>query len=488
MPLTTPNAQGRLSFFARRPGCGGAKRGVASLLAIGAGILLAGLAAAEMPFVRRDGMHFMAGDQRFYFLGTSCYYLAYWAADTTTNGLTGLTYREESDAYMVRCRELGFNVIRIWAFNEGGDPRALQTAPGVYREKALAGYDYVLDRGSRLGLRFVLTLVNNWDDYGGMRWYATNSSPLAPHSAFYTNLQCRAWYRNHIAVLAGRTNTLNGRVYREDPAIFAWQLANEPRWHGWPKDTNPVDTSGMTIRNWVWAMASYVKSMDTNHLVSTGEEGWTAAQPWEGTRWDLNGASPDVDYTVIHCWPDSWTWMWGEEPALYSNAMAWVADHLALAAQLDKPMVLSEYGKSRPLDGAAGRHAYYKGWFDMVRASAAADGPAAGLHVWMTEAEGSDHDDGFSVFWDETETLSLLAEQAQAMNTLIAPTLTNFVMDGSGRPTLGWTPIVGQPAYEVQVSSNLSQWTVADHVATNRWTDPAAASSHRFYRLRPFWP
>jgi mannan endo-1,4-beta-mannosidase len=466
----------------------GCLKRIALSLAVSLLIVPAASPAAETPFVRREGTHFMAGDQRFYFLGSSCYYLAYWAADTTTNGATGLTYREEADAFLVRCRNLGFNVVRIWAFNEGGDPRALQTAPGVYREEALAGYDYVLNRGSQLGLRFVLTLVNNWSDYGGMRWYATNSSPTAYHSAFFTDHQCRAWYKNHVATLAGRTNTLNGRAYRNDPTIFAWQLANEPRWDGWPKDSNPVDTTGMTIRNWIWEMAAYVKSIDTNHLVSTGEEGWTSAQSWEGTRWNLNGASPDVDYTVIHCWPDSWTWMWGNEPALYSNAMAWVKDHLAIAAQLDKPMVLSEYGKSRPLDGTSGRHAYYQGWFDTIYASAASNGPAAGLHFWMMEAEGSSHDDGFSVFWNESETLSLLSRQADSMNTLIAPAVTNFGFDGSGHPTFGWNTVVGQPAYEVQVSSNLVQWTVEDHVTTNRWTDPASASPQRFYRLRPYWP
>jgi hypothetical protein len=54
----------------------------------------------DMPFVRREGMHFLAGDQRFYYLGASCYYLPYWASDTSTNAATGRTYREEADAYL----------------------------------------------------------------------------------------------------------------------------------------------------------------------------------------------------------------------------------------------------------------------------------------------------------------------------------------------------------------------------------------------------
>lgn len=444
-------------------------------------------AQADTPFVRRDGMHFMAGDQRVYFLGASCYYLAYWASDTSTNSATGLTYREEADAYMQRCRDLGFNVIRIWAFNDGGDARALQPTPGAHREEALAGYDYVLHRGAQLDLRFVMTLVNNWDDFGGMRWYATNAVPGAAHSDFYTNDQCRAWYREHVDTLVNRTNTLNGRVYRDDPTIFSWQLANEPRWHSSPKDSNTVDTTGATIRDWIWEEAAYIKSIDTNHMISTGEEGWTAAQPWEGTRWETNNASPHVDYTVIHCWPDWWGGLWGSEPDLYSNAMAWVEDHLAMAAQLGKPMVLSEYGKKRPLDGAFGRHAYYQGWFEIIQASAATNGPAAGMHFWMFEAEGSDHDDGFSVFWTETNTLALLSGQAPELNALIAPRVTSISHTPDGSTSLRWSEVVGGPSFQILMSSNLQEWAGIDTTSSNSWTGTPPGGRY-YVRIRPFWP
>jgi len=221
-------------------------------------------ACGQTPFVRREGMHFMAGDQRFYFLGASCYYLAYWASDTSTNSATGRTYRDDADAYLVRCRDLGFNVVRIWAFNDGADVHSLQPSPGVHREETLRGYDYVLARGAQLGLRFVMTLVNNWDDFGGMRWYATNSRPDAVHSDFYTDAQCRAWYRNHVSVMVNRTNTVNGCAYRDDSAVFSWQLANEPRWHAWPKDPDAVEMSRISTR-----------------------------MPWRGskTTWQLRGSS-----------------------------------------------------------------------------------------------------------------------------------------------------------------------------------------------------
>jgi mannan endo-1,4-beta-mannosidase len=443
--------------------------------------------ANERPFITRQGTHLRAGDQRFYFLGASCYYLAYWAADTSRNPRTGRTFRQDADAYLERCRDSGFSVIRVWAFNDGKDARALQTAPGQYREQAFVGYDHLLKRSDDLGLRIVMCLVNNWNDFGGMRWYATNSNPSAVHSDFYTDPQCRAWYRDHLFTMVHRTNSITGRVYRDDPTIFAWQLANEPRWHGSPKDADSVDTSGMTIRNWVWDMATYLKSLDPNHLISTGEEGWTATESWEGTRWELNNASPHIDYAVIHCWPDWWTWMWGDEPELKDNALAWVVEHLEIAANLGKPLVLSEYGKNRPLEGAGGRHAYYDSWFEVIHRSALADGPACGLHFWMLEADGSDHDDGFSVFPHEVETLDLLSQQARVLNKLISPTFTQVRALNGNNVGLAWTEIVGSPHYEVLTSQDLSKWTVADTIATNTWSG-TISPDRRFYSIRPYWP
>jgi hypothetical protein len=104
----------------------------------------------------------------------------------------------------------------------------------------------------------------------------------------------------------------------------------------------------------------------------------------------------------------------------------------------------------------------------------------------MLEADGSDHDDGFSVFPDETSTLALLRDQAYAMNTLIAPVVTLFSADGTGGASLQWSPVVGNPDYDILASSNLLTWSLAARVSTNAWTDPGGPAT-RFYRIRPSW-
>lgn len=52
------------------------------------------------------------------------------------------------------------------------------------------------------------------------------------HDDFYSDPHIISWYKAWAAHLIHRNNTYNGILYREDPTIFAWELANEPRCQG----------------------------------------------------------------------------------------------------------------------------------------------------------------------------------------------------------------------------------------------------------------
>lgn len=53
---------------------------------------------------------------------------------------------------------------------------------------------------------------------------------------------------------------------RDDPTILAWSLSNEPRCDG--------DYSGSSLQGWIDATAEFLKSIDPNHLVTVGAEGF----------------------------------------------------------------------------------------------------------------------------------------------------------------------------------------------------------------------
>src|SRR5438128_12363361 len=79
---------------------------------------------------------------------------------------------------------------------------------------------------------------------GGFAQYVSWCDTTHPHSIsdftafelftsrFYSDPSiypaCQSLYQHHIRTVLTRRNTFNGNLYKEDPVIFAWELANEP--------------------------------------------------------------------------------------------------------------------------------------------------------------------------------------------------------------------------------------------------------------------
>ena len=59
---------------------------------------------------------------------------------------------------------------------------------------------------------------------------------------------------------------VNGRTYKSDPTIMAWDLMNEPRCTG----------CAAAVQTWIATMAAFLKSIDPNHMV--GSHGMRASR------------------------------------------------------------------------------------------------------------------------------------------------------------------------------------------------------------------
>lgn len=173
---------------------------------------------------------------------------------------------------------LRLNLLRTWAFAErpanasGGV--VLQSAPGVFEEPTFVALDRVVAAADARGLRLLLALANNWDAYGGapayLSWAAAAGEELAAAvppdvTPFFASPFCKAAYKRFVATLLMRTNTVSGRVYKDDPAILGFDLMNEAR--------TQSELSGDLLASWYSEMAQFVKGLDGNHLVTTGAEG-----------------------------------------------------------------------------------------------------------------------------------------------------------------------------------------------------------------------
>ena len=175
--------------------------------------------AANSGFVSQQGGQFVLNGSPFRFVGTNAYFML----DAATYGSTAHT-----DGMLALANGNGFTVLRTWGFFDG-DSRGLQPSAGAYNESAFRAMDYVLYKADLAGVRLLVTLVNNWGDYGGMPQYVQWCAPGQSTDAFYTTATCKQLYKNYVSHFLNRVNTYNGRTYKNDPTVFGWELANEPR-------------------------------------------------------------------------------------------------------------------------------------------------------------------------------------------------------------------------------------------------------------------
>jgi mannan endo-1,4-beta-mannosidase len=295
----------------------------------------------------------------------------------------------------VKAVTLGATVLRVNAFNDdparAGDS-AIQVAPLRYDEAGLQGLDWVLATAARHGLRLILPLGNAWDAYGGARQYVAWAGLRSPREAdarFFTEPRVVAHYLAHLRNLLARVSAVDGLPYRRHPAVLGWELLNEPRGRS-------LDRGGQALRRWIDEVGRVVKEAAPGQLLGTGEEGHGLVGPehdrafWRrtrlsrasgsGARFDLDTASPFVDFASVHCYPESW----GVLPALLAEAgERWIREHAEVAHRLGKPLLVGELGLRRdgPLPPPARREALRR-WL----ASALEAG--AGAVPWLFAPDG----------------------------------------------------------------------------------------------------
>jgi mannan endo-1,4-beta-mannosidase len=267
----------------------------------------------------------------------------------------------------------GSGTVWFQSFVSGASPVINTGTNGLQR------LDYVVASAEAHGISLIINFVNNWTDYGGMAAYCTYYG-ISPVTGWYTSTAAQTQYKAYIQAVVSR--------YTTSKAIFAWELANEPRCGG-------CDTS--VITNWVTTISAYIKSLDPNHMVCIGDEGFGLAlnsdgsYPYTvgpGTNFTTNLAIPTIDFGTFHLYPTSWgeTVAWGAK---------WVDDHAAAGYAVGKPVILEEYGTEY------GAKSNMAGW----QAAVLADVVAGDLD-WQygdTLSTGVTSDDGNTVFYGSAD-------------------------------------------------------------------------------------
>ncbi|KAH8907638.1 glycoside hydrolase family 5 protein [Coniochaeta sp. PMI_546] len=277
-------------------------------------------------FARTNGLLFNIDGVTKYWPGTNCY----WCGFLTSDG--------DVDAVFTDMAAAGLKIVRIWGFN---DVNSIPSGGTVYYQylsssgsqintgaNGLQRLDYVVSSAQAHGLKLIINFVNNWNDYGGMNAYVNAFGGST--STWYTNTAAQSQYRAYIKAVVSR--------YSTSTAVFAWELANEPRCSG-------CDPS--VIYNWAASTSQYIKSLDSNHMVTLGDEGFGPLTGGDGSYPYQTGAGgyiwqdilniTTLDFATFHLYPDSWG-----QPYDWGNL--WVTTHGAACTAANKPCLFEEYG------------------------------------------------------------------------------------------------------------------------------------------------
>ncbi|KAL5845134.1 hypothetical protein ACOSQ3_011208 [Xanthoceras sorbifolium] len=372
---------------------------------------------ADDGFIRTRGVQLMLDAAPFYANGFNAYWLMYMGADPSMKNKVSSAFQE--------AKEHGLSMARTWAFSDGGD-RPLQYSPGSYNEQMFQGLDFVISEAKKNGIKLVLSFVNNYDQFGGKKqyvnWARNQGQSISSDDEFFTNSVVKEYYKNHIKTVLTRRNSLTGVAYKDEPTIMAWELMNEPRCY--------ADPSGKTIQAWITEMASYVKSIDGNHLLEAGLEGFygpSSSQKQQynpnfqvGTDFIANNQIPGIDFATVHSYPDQWITSSSEENQM-SFLNNWLYNHIQDAQNiLQKPILLAEFGKSLRTSGASQRDQLFDRVYSAIYSSARGGGAAVGGMFWQLFTEGMDSfRDGYEVIFTENpSTASLITEQSQKLNRI----------------------------------------------------------------------
>ena len=376
------------------------KTRILSVLTVVAAGLLCACQAQKPSFVEVKDGKFVCEDYPSHYVGTNFWY----GAILGSEGVGGDRARLEAELDTLKA--LGMTNLRVLVGGDGPDgiptrvSPTLQKEPGVYNDTIFWGLDYLLAEMGERNMKAVLYINNSWEWSGGYGMYlewAGEGKALIPAevgysafmnsvSKFVTNEKAKEMFYDHVRHVVSRTNTVTGKPYKDDPAIFSWQIGNEPRCFRADKEGQDA------FVDYMWTTAALIKSIDPNHMVSSGNEGEMGCEN-SMELYERIHSCPDIDYMNIHIWPYNWSWVRENTlatnlPVAIKNTDDYIDAHLALAAKYGKPVVLEEFGF--PRDGfqfkqgtsTDSRDAYYKHVFGRIVESAREGGLFAGLNFW----------------------------------------------------------------------------------------------------------
>lgn len=375
-------------------------------------------------FVTADGTQFKLDGSTFYYAGTNNYYLNF-------------KPKYEVDKVIEDAAAMGLKVIRTWGhldvgtmtdeLDKDGSPIFTDSIDGggskegIYYqyfdadlkcpvvnegEDGLQKLDYAIYKAEQEGIKLLIDFTNNWEAFGGMgqyvKWAQLAGENVNGHDDFYTNETIKEWYKNYIKTMLNHENAYTGVKYKDDPTIFAWELANEPRCE------SDAGCENKTVYNWAAEMSEFVKTIDSNHMLTLGDEGFYNYGyndfPEGDHKYVYHGSAGmdwlsylDIeafDFATLHVYCDQWG-------LTKDQGNFWFKKHGEDASSANLPLIAEEFGWKEKAD----RTEVYNEWFDIFEGNTYDGVEFAGTNYWMLASmtgEGTLYPDydGYTVYYE----------------------------------------------------------------------------------------
>lgn len=390
-------------------------------------------------FIQIENGQFIRKGKPYYYVGTNFWYGAILGSEGEGGN------RERLHQELDFLKSIGVDNLRVLVGSDGSrgitakvEP-TLQTEPGVYNDTILSGLDYLLVEMAKRDMVAILYLNNSWEWSGGysqyLEWAGYGKAPVPAVDGWPAYMEsvrqfpqsnsAKALFASYVNDMVTRTNRYTGVKYTDDPTIMSWQIGNEPRAFS--------DENKEPFAHWMAEVAAQIKSLDKNHLVSSGSEGKHGCEQ-DMDLFERIHADSHIDYLNIHIWPYNWGWSPKDSlqeslPRAIDNTRKYMEEHLAVAARYQKPVVLEEFGF--PRDGfqfskestTHVRDAYYKYIFDYIADEANRGGLLAGCNFWGWG--GFTHPSPDHVFWQKGDDYTGdPAQEEQGLNSVFSTDTT----------------------------------------------------------------
>ena len=204
-------------------------------------------------FVQRSGSQLVLHGQPFRFAGANVYWMG---LDENVDGVDYPTHFRINDV-LTTAEAMGATVVRSHTLGISiGCAQCVEPALDVFNTRAFEHIDYAIQSANTHRLRLLVPLIDNWSYYHGGRGTFTRWSGLADADMFYTNETVINNFEAYISQILHHVNIYTHRAYKDEPTILGWETGNELR--------APV--------SWVQRISSYIKSIDSHHLVMDGND------------------------------------------------------------------------------------------------------------------------------------------------------------------------------------------------------------------------